>query len=311
MPKTNKLKAVALTEEKNLKTLVENRTAFTLENCELNIFETHQRSAMVPLTFNDLVVTSMMRGKKVMHLHDTPTFDYLPGQSVLVPAGVTMEIDFPDATQRTPTQCIALAIDGYKIQNTLNYLNERYPREGAGKYWQLGKKDFHLFNSAPLAQAINKLVGICSSASAHKDVLADLALQELLVNLIQQQNANALSAPAPSNDSPLAYIAHFIKENINAEIRTEVLSAQACMSKATFYRAFKREFGISPNEYIISERIKKAKVFLTKSGATIKSICHECGFTDVNYFTRLFKNIEGITPKQYQLLAKGPKHDVN
>jgi AraC-like DNA-binding protein len=74
------------------------------------------------------------------------------------------------------------------------------------------------------------------------------------------------------------------------------------MSSASFYRFFKRELGMSPIEYVLNEKIKHAKKLLRNPGIQINEVCYLSGFEDANYFIRLFKKHEGITPKQYQLL---------
>ena len=304
MPKIRPLSPVHLTREKSLKTLVENRTAYTLEKCELNVFETHQVSALVPLAFNDFVVTSMLRGKKIMHLYGAAGFEYLPGETVLVPAGVAMNIDFPEASRENPTQCIALAIDHQKIETTLGFLNERYPRMG-DDYWTIHKNNYHFQNSLEVASLLNKIISICASNMPLKDILADISLQELIINIVQLQNRTTLDNPilTHSNSHPLSYITGFIQSHITEDIKLEVLSEKACMSKSTFYRSFKREYGISPLEYILSEKIKMAKILLSDTNISIKSVSIDCGFNDVNYFIRLFKKMEEITPRQYQLLV--------
>jgi hypothetical protein len=77
----------------------------------LSLFETHQYSEKVPLEFNDFVVTSMLRGKKRIHYQDRMPFEYLPGETFIVPPKSGFKVDFPEASKNRPTQCIALAID--------------------------------------------------------------------------------------------------------------------------------------------------------------------------------------------------------
>ncbi|NHM06224.1 AraC family transcriptional regulator [Flavobacterium sp. CYK-4] len=293
----------ALTRERSLKTLVENRTVYSLNHCELNLFETYQASALVPLQFDDLVVTSMLRGKKVMHLFDDPEFEYLPGETVVIPSKVEMKIDFPEATTDNPTQCLALAIDQEKIGQTLQLLNERYPKEGQQRFWQLDYQNYFFYNNVELAATISKLIKECTSQSLTKDILADLTLQELLIRIIQTQTVKAIDQGVlPDTTNPIAPVLEFIRMNLRENMSMKSLSEKACMSTTSFYRFFKRELGMSPLEFVLKEKIKCAKQLLKNPTIQVNEVCFMSGFEDCNYFIRLFKKYEGITPKQYQLL---------
>ena len=292
-----------LSNEKSLKTLVENRTVYSLNHCELNLFETYESSLLVPLKFNDLVVTSMLRGKKVMHLFDDPGFDYLPGETVVIPSNVEMKIDFPEASFNNPTQCLALAIEKSKINDTLYFLNERYPKEGNNQFWNLNYQNYYFYNNVELASTINKLIKECMSTSITKDALADLTLQELLIRIIQTQTAKAIDDGCFSDpNNPITPVIEFIRMNLKENISLKILSEKACMSTTSFYRFFRRELGMSPIEFVISEKLKCAKQLLKNPKIHINEVCYLSGFEDSNYFIRLFKKHEGITPKQYQLL---------
>jgi AraC-like DNA-binding protein len=291
-----------LSNEKSLKTLVENKTVYSLNHCELNLFETYESAALVPLKFNDFVVTSMLRGKKVMHLFDDPGFVYSPGETVVIPSNIEMKIDFPEASQNNPTQCLAVAIDQNKITDTLQFLNEKYPKEGKNQFWQLDYQNYFFYNNLELATTITKLIKECMSTSITKDVLADLTLQELLIRIIQSQTAKAIDDGLfadPKN--PITQIIEFIRLNLKENISMKELSQKACMSSTSFYRLFRRELGMSPIEFVIGEKIRCAKDLLKNPTLQINEVCYLSGFEDSNYFIRLFKKHEGITPKQYQL----------
>lgn len=293
--------APELTHENSLKTLIENRTIYNLKDCEMNVFETYQQSEAVSLRFNDLVVTSMLKGKKVMRLFDEDGFDYLPGESVLVPANVEMRIDFPEASFESPTQCLALAIDNKKIEDTVAYLNDKYPREAEGELWVLDERNFFFYNNEELSNTINKLIHICKSTTLTKDILADLALQELIVRISQSQNLKAVEEEQLHKVSaPLAGVVAYIRERLNYKFSMKELSNIACLSPASLYRLFKKELSLSPIEFIMLERIKLAKKLLCDQRLYIKNVSYEVGFEDCNYFIRTFKHYEGITPRQYQ-----------
>jgi len=301
MNNKNLLSPVNLSHGRELNTLVENRKAYTMNHCELNIFETYQRSELVPLTFSDLVITSMLRGKKVMHLFDKPGFDYLPGETVIVPPNITMTIDFPEATAQQPSQCTALAINQQEIKNTLDFLNENYPREDQ-QIWQINYNQFHFFNNYELAQLINKLIRISTGDALTKDVLANLTLKELLIRIMQMQNLHEINDNQHdlSAGNRFAYVLEYIRLHLSDKLSIDTLSQMAFMSKSSFFRAFKHELGISPVDYVIRERIQLSKQFMNNAHISVSDACFKAGFNNLNYFCRVFKKVEGITPSMFK-----------
>lgn len=295
------LTKIGLTPYSNLLTDVENRSVYSLSQCELNVFETYRPAKQVGLSFQNVVIASMVKGKKVMHIPGLPQFDYYPGETVLAPAGTHMEIDFPEAEKENPTQCIALTLDSSCIGQALNYLNEYFPKENESSGWNLNYHQFHFKNSIALAEVINKLVIICKESTVRKDILADLMLKELIVRLVQTQSLENISATQmQTNQHPFNYVVQYIREHLNDKLNVSVLSRKACMSRPNFFRIFKREYGISPAQFIIKERLHRAKELLAQTNFPVGQVSMESGFEDVNHFIRIFKRGEGITPKSYR-----------
>jgi len=303
----NLLNKIDLTHPRCLQTLIENRRVFNLRNCELNVFESYQQAFQVPLTFNDLVITSMVRGKKVMYLENKAPFEYIPGETVIVPANETMTIDFPEAQQDNPTQCTALAIDASYLDDTLQYLNGYYNSHPEEEHeWAIRFSQYHFANDTDISDLINKMIRICSSQDVAKDIYADLNLKELLIRLIQSQHLQELSLDRleKSNATRQHFVLDYIQQHLTEKINVDTLSSKAYLGRNTFFRWFKEQFGITPLEYINRERVKQAKQLLSNSNDSVGSIAMQCGFSDVNYFVRLFKKMEGITPGFYQACAR-------
>lgn len=82
---------------------------------------------------------------------------------------------------------------------------------------------------------------------------------------------------------------------------TNDLLAETCkISEIYFRKLFVRKFGISPKQYILDIRLKKAKQLLENHAMTVTQIAEQCGFTSVYHFCRFFKQNTGTTPGKFR-----------
>jgi len=291
-------------ESRKLTTLVENRTTYNAEYAELNIFETHKHAEQVSLTFDFPVIASMLTGKKIMHLEGMDPFDFFPGESVVMPKNKEMIIDFPLADKNNPTQCLALGIDSHKIDEIVEKFNHNVAIERENNNWSLNDNSSHLVHNTDINHLVGRLVHTFTNQNKSKDILLDLMIQELIVRLLQTKaKAFILNDPTDTfSDTRIGMVIKFIKNNLtNKDITVELLAEKACMSTSHFHKKFKNTLGISPIDYINSEKIKFSKKLIKQSkNLRISEVAYKSGFNNISYFNRQFKKMEMITPQQFK-----------
>lgn len=293
---------ITSTPYEKLRNEVEQKTSFTLDKCELNIFETHKKVENIRLTFGGFTITSMLKGKKILKEGGRNQLkDYLPGESYILRPDSEMIIDFPEANAVNPTQCTALVIESGYLKQQMEYINERFPREyEPSDNWNLNFESLWLQNDENIALLSNKLLRLFSGNDPLKDILVDLKLKELILSILRLQNLSGISQGSGLQvNERFKAVVEYIRRNITSAISPLELSKMACMSKSVFYRTFANEFGVPPSRLVLIEKIRHAKAMLAADQMQIKEICFALGFSDPNYFSRAFKKIEGITPGQY------------
>ena len=91
----------------------------------------------------------------------------------------------------------------------------------------------------------------------------------------------------------------YIEENLHRQITVEELCRELYISKNLLYKKFRSFFGRTVNEYITLRRLERAKMLLKTSQDSLKKIAEVCGFDNYTYFSKLFKQKNGMSPREY------------
>jgi len=95
----------------------------------------------------------------------------------------------------------------------------------------------------------------------------------------------------------------YLKKNLYTDISLDIIADKINISPQHLSRIFKSKYGKTIGEYIVDQRMSYAKYLLTNSDYSIKDITDKIGYTDQNYFSRVFKKHTGSTPSQYKELT--------
>lgn len=95
-------------------------------------------------------------------------------------------------------------------------------------------------------------------------------------------------------------ITHYIRENYMYDISMQELARTMNYSEAYFCKLFKQCFGQNFISYLTDYRVEEAKRRLGEPTANIKEISRAVGYSDSNYFTKVFRRVTGFSPSEYR-----------
>lgn len=157
---------------------------------------------------------------------------------------------------------------------------------------------------AELIALLNKLIDLKDHPELMgAKILNNCYVTELLVRLnqlswAQQQNESVTGSPSAWNDPLIAEIITYINGNLEQELTYDDLNARFKVSKFHLARRFKKVTGITLHQFILSKRLSRTKLLLLQGASPYKA-CLEVGFNDYSNFSKTFKHVFGLSPRQF------------
>ncbi len=141
-------------------------------------------------------------------------------------------------------------------------------------------------NSVILSEYISKIIKENTS-----DGVRDLVLTNLLEysTLLHKSNIDYIEISK-------AYIDKYYMQNLNIDKMAEIIG----YSNSYFSRLFKKTEGVGFSIYVQKVRIEKSKELILNKDKSLYDISEEVGFDNYSYYSKIFKDIEGISPREYK-----------
>ena len=155
--------------------------------------------------------------------------------------------------------------------------------------------------------AFNEIISIIKSIEQENltddkfsEVLIQNYLEKIIVILNRGEHILQSEDLHNKTDIRIQEVASYISKNCTKKITIQDCAEYMHMSKSNFTKIFNEAFGINFKTYINSLRIDIACKLLENTEDTILDISYITGFEDASYFSKVFKDIKGCSPKEYR-----------
>ena len=285
-----------LADTHGLLTLPTCQVRFSSESCGWSsFFVSHQSEApfhadLRPLDHH-LVVLHLTGPVRIDgRIDDNPRSKVVsPGGIGFWPAGRQFSITLRDQLETVHLYLSSTVMR--KAEETLGY--------ASGK---LSYRPLFAMKDELLEQLIMEAWRIAAKRSDRSSSYADQLAMAIATRLVWM---NAGSAQEPECDkgltsSQLEKIQNFIDQNLDSHIRLQDLSDLIGHSASHFSRQFKNATRKSPHQFVVFQRVERAKRLLRNSTSSIAEIALDCGFAHQEHLTHVFRRVAGVTPGNYR-----------
>lgn len=102
----------------------------------------------------------------------------------------------------------------------------------------------------------------------------------------------------------MGQILNYIDFHLDEPLSLKEMAERFSLNPSYLSRLFKKELGRTLTDYINEQRVEKSLMYLTVTGLRIQEVAARVGFIDENYFSRIFKKIKHMTPKEYRAIVR-------
>ena len=102
------------------------------------------------------------------------------------------------------------------------------------------------------------------------------------------------------NKKLIVQIGNYVVDHIDDKLSLDSVAKAVYLNKSYVSHIFKRETGISFVEFLTNVKVDRARILLLENDKKVHEVANQVGFTDTEYFSKIFKNKTGLTPTQYR-----------
>ena len=267
------------------------------ENISILRYRTNKPATRAQIMLQQNLLTFLLEGEKTVHFAGTQ-ITIKPHQFVMLAAGNCLMSE-KTATKDADYHSILIFFDN-------NLLSDFYTRHSSllGKQAkQPGNHPFLLFEKDEFL--VNFTRSLDCMLTGDKPIypqLQKVKLEELFLYLAihyPEQIQQIRNMSYETNDDLI--VRQAVTSHINSNITVEELAFLCNMSLSSFKRKFASIYGNSPNRWLLEKRMERAAKMLRQDNRKASEIYYELGYENLSSFIQSFKQIYGLTPKQYQL----------